>query len=69
MDLKLKIQGSFVELKSSNIWLGILGDLEFDENWPTTSFVHLIERKNKFQANMCQEFEIPLKVEFGLILQ
>jgi hypothetical protein len=44
--------------------LKILGDLEFDETWLTTSFVHLIERKNKFQANMVQEFEIPLKVEF-----
>jgi hypothetical protein len=46
-----------------------LGDLEFDETWPTTSFVHLIEIKNKFQANMDQEFEIPLKVEFRLISQ
>jgi hypothetical protein len=46
-----------------------LGDLEFDETWPTTSFVHVLERKNKFQANMGQEFEIPLKVEFGLISQ
>jgi hypothetical protein len=44
----------------------ILGDLEFDETWPTTSFIHLIERgKNKFQANMGQESEISLKVEFG----
>jgi hypothetical protein len=42
--------------------LKILGDLEFDETWPTTSFVQLIEGKNKFQANMVQEFEIPLKV-------
>jgi hypothetical protein len=48
--------------------LKILGDLEFDETCPTTSFVHLIERKNKFQANIGQEFKIPLKVEFGLIL-
>jgi hypothetical protein len=46
-----------------------LGDLEFDGTWPTTSFVHLIEGKNKFQANMGQEFEIPLKVDFGLISQ
>jgi hypothetical protein len=46
-----------------------LGDLEFDETWPTASFVHLIEGKNKFQANMSQEFEIPLKVEFRLISQ
>jgi hypothetical protein len=44
--------------------LKILGDLEFDETWPTTYFVHLIERENKFQANMGQEFEIPLKIEF-----
>jgi hypothetical protein len=44
-------------------------DFEFDETWPTTSFVCLTEGKNKFQANMGQEFEIPLKVEFGLISQ
>jgi hypothetical protein len=43
--------------------------LEFDETWPTTSSVHVLERKNKFQANMGQEFEIHLKVEFGLISQ
>jgi hypothetical protein len=43
--------------------------LKFDGTWPTTSFVHLIEGKNKFQANMGQEFEIPLIVDFGLILQ
>jgi hypothetical protein len=49
--------------------LKILGDLEFDETWPTAFFVHLIEGKNKFQANMSQEFKIPLQVEFGLILQ
>jgi hypothetical protein len=47
--------------------LKTLGDLEFDEAWPTTSFVHRMERKNKFQANMSQEFKIPLKVEFELI--
>jgi hypothetical protein len=49
--------------------LKILGELEFDETWPTDSFVHLIERKIKLQAIMGQEFEIPLKVEFGLISQ
>jgi hypothetical protein len=49
--------------------LAILGDLEFDETCPTASFVHFIEGKNKFQANMGQEFEIPLKVKFGLISQ
>jgi hypothetical protein len=43
--------------------------MEFDKTWPTASFVYLIEGKNKFQANMGQEFEIPLKVEFGLISQ
>jgi hypothetical protein len=49
--------------------LKILGDLEFGETWSTTSFVHLVEGKNKFQANVGQEFEISLKVEFGLISQ
>jgi hypothetical protein len=43
--------------------------MEFDETWPTTSLVHLIEGKNIFQANVGQEFEISLKVEFGLISQ
>jgi hypothetical protein len=46
-----------------------LGDLEFDGTWPTASFVHLIEGKNKFEGNMGQEFEIHLKVDFGLISQ
>jgi hypothetical protein len=49
--------------------LKILGVIELDETWSKASFVHLIERKNKFQANMSQEFEIPLNVEFGLISQ
>jgi hypothetical protein len=42
----------------------ILEDLEFDETWSTSSFVHLIERKNPFRTNMGKEFEISLKVEF-----
>jgi hypothetical protein len=46
-----------------------LGTLEFDETWPTASSVHLIEGENKIQVNMSQEFEIFLKVEFGLISQ
>jgi hypothetical protein len=49
--------------------LKILGNLEFDETWPTTSFGHLIEWKNKFQENMGQEFQISMNVEFGLISQ
>jgi hypothetical protein len=49
--------------------LKILGDIEFDETWPTTSFLYLIEGKNKFQANVGQEFEISLKIEFRLISQ
>jgi hypothetical protein len=43
--------------------LKILGDLEFDKTWPTASFVDLIEEKNKFQVNVGQEFEIPMRVE------
>jgi hypothetical protein len=43
--------------------------MEFDKTWPTASFVYLIKGKNKFQANMGQEFKIPLMVEFGLISQ
>jgi hypothetical protein len=49
--------------------LKILGDIEFDETWPTASFLYLIEGKNKFQANVGQEFEISLKIEFRLISQ
>jgi hypothetical protein len=64
-----KIRKNFYVLKSRNIWLKILGGLEFGETWPTASFVHLIEGKNEFQANVGQEFEISLKIEFGLILQ
>jgi hypoxanthine-guanine phosphoribosyltransferase len=33
------------------------------------SLYTLLKGKIKFQANMGQEFEIPLKVEFGLIPQ
>jgi hypothetical protein len=47
--------------------LEILGDLEFDETWPTTSFLHLIKRRNKFPAKVDQKFEFILKVEFELI--
>jgi hypothetical protein len=42
--------------------LKFFGDLEFDETWATASFVYLIEGKNKFQANVDQEFEFSLKV-------
>jgi hypothetical protein len=44
--------------------LKILGDLELNEIWPTSSFVHLIEKKKRFPTNIGQEFEISLKVEF-----
>jgi hypothetical protein len=45
----------------------ILGTLKFDVIWLTSSLLHLMKRKNKFQVNMGQEFKIPSKVEFGLI--
>jgi hypothetical protein len=57
------------ESKTRKNSLDKLGTMEFDETGPTPSFVHLIDGKNKFQANMGQEFEISLKVEFGLISQ
>jgi hypothetical protein len=57
------------ESKTRKNSLDKLGTMEFDETRPTPSFVHLIDEKNKFQANMGQEFEISLKVEFGLISQ
>jgi hypothetical protein len=44
-----------------------LGNLEFDEIWPTSSMLYLVSRKNKFQANMGQRFEFLFKGKFGLI--
>jgi hypothetical protein len=49
--------------------LRILGDLEFDETWSTASSAYLVEEKKKFQTNVGQEFEVSLKVEFGLVSQ
>jgi hypothetical protein len=49
--------------------LRILGALEFDETCPTASSTYLVEGKNKFQTNVGQEFEVSLKVEFGLVSQ
>jgi hypothetical protein len=46
--------------------LEILGNLEFDEIWPTSSLLHLVARRNKFQASIGQEFEFLLKVEFEI---
>jgi hypothetical protein len=43
--------------------------MEFDKTWSIASLVHLIEGKNKFQANVGHESKIFLKVEFGLISQ
>jgi hypothetical protein len=45
----------------------ILGNLEFDKLGVTSCLLHLVTRKNKFQANMGQGFEFLSKVEFGLI--
>jgi hypothetical protein len=49
--------------------LKILGDLKFDELDQQLPLYTLLKEKNKIQANMGQEFEIRLKVEFGLISQ
>jgi hypothetical protein len=49
--------------------LEILGNLELDETWPATSFLHLIAGNNKFPAKADQKFEFILKLEFGLISQ
>jgi hypothetical protein len=46
----------------------IFRNLEFDEIWPTSSLLYLVSKK-KFQSNMGQGFEFPLKVEIGLISQ
>jgi hypothetical protein len=42
--------------------------LELDEIWLTSSLLHIIARKNKIPAKDDQQFEFPLKMEFGLIL-
>jgi hypothetical protein len=47
----------------------ILGTLEFDEIWLTSSLLHLIARKNKFPVEEDQNFKFLLKMEFGLISQ
>jgi hypothetical protein len=39
----------------------ILGTLEFDEIWLTSSLLHLIARKNKFPARVGQKFEFPME--------
>jgi hypothetical protein len=41
--------------------------LEFDEIWPTGSFLHLVARKNKFPTKVEQKLKFALKVGFGLI--
>jgi hypothetical protein len=55
-------------LKSKKNSLEIVGTLDFNEIWLASSLLHLIARKNKFQAKEDQKFEFPLKMEFGLIL-
>jgi hypothetical protein len=42
--------------------------LDFNEIWLASPWLHLIARKNKFPGKEDQKFEIPLKMEFGLIL-
>jgi hypothetical protein len=51
-------------LKFNGNSLEILGTLDFDEIGLTSPSLHLVPRKNKFQANIGQEFEFQLKVEF-----
>jgi hypothetical protein len=47
--------------------LEILETLEFDEIWLTSSLLHLIAMKNKFQVKGDQKIEFLLKMMFGLI--
>jgi hypothetical protein len=63
----MKIQRSFYGLDFKEKSLEFLVTLEFDEIWLTSSFLHLIVRKNTFPAKEYQEFEFQLKGEFGLI--
>jgi hypothetical protein len=46
-----------------------LGNLEFDEIWPTSYLLYLVSKKNMFQVKMGQVFEFLFKGEFGLILR
>jgi hypothetical protein len=55
-------------LKSKKNSLEILEILDFNEIWLASSLLHLVGRKNKFPAKEGQEFEFPLRMEFGLIL-
>jgi hypothetical protein len=64
-----KIERSFYELNFHRNWLEIVGTLEFDEIWLTSSLWQLIARKNKFSANEDKKLEFHLKMEFGLISQ
>jgi hypothetical protein len=50
-------------LKSRKKSLEILGSLEFDEIWLTSSLLHHIARKNIFPAKEDQNFEFLLKME------
>jgi hypothetical protein len=43
------------------------GTLDFSEIWPTSSWIHLIPRKNEFLAKGNKNFEFQLKREIGLI--
>jgi hypothetical protein len=63
----MKIQRSSYELKLNGNSLEILGPLEFDETWPTTPFLYLLTRKNKFPVNMGQNLNSFWKWNFGLI--
>jgi hypothetical protein len=54
-------------LKLNENSLKILETLEFDGTWPTTPFLDLLIRKNKFPANMSQNLNSFLKWNSGLI--
>jgi hypothetical protein len=45
--------------------LEILGTLEFDEIWLTSSLSDLIASKNKFPVKGDKKFEFLLEMEFG----
>jgi hypothetical protein len=62
------MQISFYKLNFHRNSLENLGTLELDEIWLTSPLLHLIVSKNKFPAKGGQQFEFPLRIEFGLIL-
>jgi hypothetical protein len=57
-----KISGKLYGLKFNGISLENIGTSEFYKNWLISSSLHLVSKKNKFQANMFQKFDVSFKL-------